>query len=191
MAAQNKDGAQREQQGAPTKDQTPSVEAKSAAELEELKAQNARLLKEVEAARTAAKQAEEDAQAAREEVTAAKALLNEMDAKAEAETARQEALITRQINEQRRVRIVIPSGRDPSERAPVPVAVNGREFLICRDKEVDVPQAVLNVLDLAKEQVAEMQEVNGQAHVTFRQANRFSYQVKGFIDPKTGQLVGQ
>lgn len=190
MAAQNKTGAQ-PGQDAPANEQTLSLEAKYKAELEELKAQNARLANEAEAAKAQAREAEKQAEEARDEAEASKALLAEMDAKAEAEVARQEALITRQLNEQRRVRIVIPSGRDPSERAPVPVAVNGREFLISRDKEVDVPQGVLNVLDLAKERQADIQEVNGQAHVTFREANRFSYRLVGYIDPTTGQLVSQ
>lgn len=187
MPAPNKNGAQ----SVPTNEQTVSVEAKYKAKLEELRAQNARLSNEAEAAKAAAKVAEKEAKEAREEAAASKALLEEMDAKADAEAAMQEAMITRQINEQRRVRIVIPSGRDPSERAPVPVAVNGREFLIVRDKEVDVPQAVLNVLDLAKEQQVDTQDVNGQAHVTFREASRFPYQVKGYVDPKTGQLARQ
>ncbi len=190
MPAPQKTSAQ-SVQGAPTNEQAASLEAKYKAELEELKAHNARLAKEAEEAKAQAKEAEKQAEEARDEAEASKALLAEMDAKADAEAARQEALLARQLNAQRRVRIVIPSGRDPSERAPVPVAVNGREFLIVRDKEVDVPQAVLNVLDLAKERQPDTHEVNGQAQVTFREANRFPYEVRGYIDPNTGQLVGQ
>lgn len=190
MAAQNKTDAQSPQAVA-TNDQPASVEAKYKAELEELKAQNARLAKEAEEAKAQAREAEKHAEEAQEEAEASKVLLAEMDAKVEAEAARQEALIARQLKEQRRVRIVIPSGRGPSGRAAVPVAINGKPFSIPRDTEVDVPQGVLNVLDLAKELVPEMEDVNGQAHVSFREVNRISYHVKGIVDPTTGQLVGQ
>lgn len=190
MAAQNKTDSQ-SPQGAATNDQTASVEAKYKAELEELRAQNARLNNEAETAKAQAREAEKQAKEAREEAAVSKALLAEMDAKVEAEAARQEALITRQLKEQRRVRIVIPSGRGPSGRAAVPVGINGKPFSIPRDKEVDVPQCVLNVLDLAKELVPEMEDVNGQAHVSFREVNRISYHVKGIVDPTTGQLARQ
>ncbi len=187
MSAPTKNGTQ-VQQEAPRREQADSVEARRSAEVEALKAENARLIKETEQARTAAAQAEADAKAAREEADVALAIKAERDAEAEAESAMQEAIITRQLNAQRRVRIVLASGRDPHERAPVPIGVNGREYLISRDKVVDVPQAVLNVLDLAMEQVAEVREVNGQRHVTFHLAKRFNYTIKGYVDPKTGQL---
>lgn len=188
MPAPTKNGAP-VQQEAPQREQQDSAEAKHSAELEKLKAENARLIREAEQAKTAAAKAEAEAQEAREQADAAMATKAQRDAEAEAEAARQEAVITRQINAQRRVRIVLASGRDPHERAPVPIGVNGREYLISRDKEVDVPQAVLNVLDHAIEQVAEVREVNGQRHVTFHAAKRFNYTVKGYVDPKTGAFT--
>ena len=185
MPAPTKNGAP-VRQDAPQREQTDNADAKRSAELETLKAENARLIREAEQAKTAAAQAEAEAKEAREKADAALAIKAQREADAEAEAAMQEAAITRQLNAQRRVRIVLASGRDPHERAPVPIGVNGREYLISRDKEVDVPQAVINVLDHAIEQVADVREVNGQRHVTFHEAKRFNYTVKGYVDPKTG-----
>lgn len=175
-----------------TQDVTPQAQADVnkdlLSELESLKAENARLAEEADKAKSDARNAEAEAKAARDEAEAAGQQLKERIAAADAEAIRQEAAITRQLNAERRVRIIISSGRDPHERAPVPIAVNGREFLIVRDKEVDVPEAVINVLDLAKEKVAEVTEINGQRHVSFRDTHRFAFQVLGYVDPKTKGL---
>ena len=104
------------------------------------------------------------------------------------QVSQQEALIAKQLRKQRKVRIVIQSGRTDHERSPVPVAVNGHEYLIERDKEVDVPEGVVNVLKLANEQVAQTTD-GAQVNTTFHTAARFAYRVLGHIDPKTGQLV--
>lgn len=152
------------------------------AELERLKAENA-------AAVALARKAEAEARAAREEKEAAEAKLKEQSDALDAEVSRQEEAIRRQLRSQRKVRIIIASGKDPQDRCPVPVAVNGREYLIVRDKEVDVPQGVLDVLDLAVEQVAEVVDEGGQNRTVFRPAQRFSYRVLGHIDPATGELA--
>lgn len=111
--------------------------------------------------------------------------INSLD---DAEVSRQERLIRKQLQEQRKVRIIIASGKDARERCPVPVAVNGREYLIVRDTPVDVPTGVLNVLDLAVEQIPEVVEEHGQSRTTFREAPRFSYKILGYVDPETNVL---
>lgn len=141
-------------------------------ELEKLKAENAALAKELEKSR-------KDAEA----------LAKEQSARMDEQVAKQEEKIARQLRMQRKVRIVIASGRGSHERCPVPVAINGREFLIERDKEVDVPQGVLNVLDLAVANVAETQDTGGQANTVFHKAQRYAYRVLGYVDPKTGELT--
>lgn len=114
--------------------------------------------------------------------------LAEKSALIDGQVAKQEEQIVRQLASQRKVRIVIASGRDSHERCPVPVGVNGREFLIERDKEVDVPEAVLNVLDLAKASVGESRDIGGMVDTQFRKASRFAYRVIGYINPQTGEL---
>jgi hypothetical protein len=82
------------------------------------------------------------------------------------------------LRQQRKVKILIPSGRGPGERAPVPVAINGCEFLIVRDKAVEVPESVVHALDLAVENVAESTvDSHGREKVHFVQAPRFPYRV--------------
>lgn len=93
--------------------------------------------------------------------------------------ALQDAVIARQLGRQRKIRIRIASGRDSHERCPVPVAVNGREFLIERDKEVEVPEGVLNVLLLANMQVAETGTMARQSVTSFHSAPRFALTVLG------------
>lgn len=150
-------------------------------EIERLKAEKTALEKELENAR---KEAEE----AREAATAAQAFASEQSAKLDAQVSRQEEAIRRQLGRQRKARIIIASGRDPHERSPVPVAVNGREFLIVRDTPVDVPEGVLNVLDLAVANVAETRDMGQQANTEFHHALRFSYRVLGYVNPTTGEL---
>lgn len=106
----------------------------------------------------------------------------------DAEVANQEAQNKRLLSEQRKVRIIIPSGRDLHERCPVPVAVNGREYLIVRDKEVDVPQSVINVLNDAVESVPVEDGDGPIKRVVFKNAQRFAFSVKGYINPETGEL---
>ncbi|MEG1610983.1 MAG: hypothetical protein RR317_07345, partial [Bilophila sp.] len=73
-------------------------------------------------------------------------LTKEEDAELAQAVVRQENDNTKILNAQRRVRIVISSGRDSHEQCPVTVGVNGRAYLIERDKEVEVPESVLHVL---------------------------------------------
>lgn len=109
------------------------------------------------------------------------------DAGLDAQVAKQEEQIIRQISQQRKARIVIPSGRDAHERCAVPVGLNGREFLINRDTEVDIPVGVLEVLNLATANVAQS---NGDPDkpITFHKVPRFPYRLLGFVNPDTGEL---
>ena len=144
---------------------------------------------ELKRLRAEVRKAEAEAQAAKEEKEALEAKLKEQSDAIDTEVSRQEESIRRQLRSQRKVRIVIASGKDPQDRCPVPVAVNGREYLIVRDKPVDVPQGVLDVLDLAVEQVAEVVDEGGQNRTVFQPAQRFSYRVLSHVDPDTGELA--
>ncbi len=53
-----------------------------------------------------------------------------------------------ELHKQRMVRIIIDSTRE--EKEDVPVSVNGHSYLIKRDKEVELPLSVLEVLDNAE-----------------------------------------
>lgn len=100
-----------------------------------------------------------------------------------ADDAAREREIIAQLKRQRKVKLVIASGAESHERSPVPVAVNGREYLIERDKEVLVPEAVANVLALARKQVCErVDDGRGTPRMVFREAPRFSYQILGYAD---------
>ena len=83
----------------------------------------------------------------------------------------------------RKVRIVIPSGRSKHDRMPVILGVNGREYLIVRDREIAVPEGVVNVLNLAREKVAVPSEVNGQQVVEWEEAQRIPFQILGYVEP--------
>ena len=161
-----------------------TIEAKTAPDkgakddtFEALKAELAKAKAEAAEATARAEKAEADAKAAAE-----------ASAATDAEVARQEAQNKRLLSEQRKVRIVIPSGRDIHERCPVPVAVNGREYLIVRDKEVDVPQSVINVLNDAVESVPVEDGDGPIKRVVFKQAQRFAYSIKGYVNPETGAM---
>lgn len=104
----------------------------------------------------------------------------ETDAEEEAALLRQEMLNAETLRRQRKVRILIPSGRDPHEQCPVPVGVNGRSYLIERDKEVAVPESVLHVLNLAVEMVPVVSEDGGYRVVGFRHTPRVPVQVLGY-----------
>lgn len=136
-------------------------------ELSRLKAENEALAKERD---EALKKAEERA-----------ALL-------ESQVSEQEERIKRQLASQRKARIIIASGRESHERCPVPVGVNGREFLIERDKEVDVPEGVLNVLNLAVANVGARKDGGEHPRTEFHKARRFAYTLLGFVNPQTGEL---
>lgn len=112
----------------------------------------------------------------------------EQSERLDAQVARQEEAIARQLGQQRKVRIVVASGKGSHERSPVPLAVNGREFLIKRDTPVDVPLGVLNVLDLCQANVAESSDNGIQVNTEFHKTLRFAYRVIGYIDPETGEL---
>lgn len=118
---------------------------------------------------------------------AAEDAVREKSAGLDAQAAKQEEMIIRQIASQRKVRIVIPSGRDPHERCPVPVGLNGREFLIERDREADVPEGVLNVLELAVANVARTVDEGNFANTTFHRAPRYPLRVIGYLNDR-GEL---
>lgn len=159
-----------------------------AAEVERLKAEAEAARNEAAKAKADADAAKAEARAAEEEKARAEEELQATLKNVDREVSRQEAAIKRQLQSQRKVRIVINSGKEPKDRCPVPVACNGREYLIVRDKPVDVPQGVLNVLDLAIEQVPTVMEEGGQSRTIFEPAQRFAYRVLGRVDPATGEL---
>ena len=146
-------------------------------ELERLRREQASQSAELARLRREKQEAEKAAEQAKAEA---------ISRKVDEEVMRTERDAVRQLHAQRKVRLLIPSGRDPHERAPVPVAVNGREFLIVRDKEVVVPEGVLNVLKLAREKVAVAVEKNGQQVVSWEEAQRIPFQVLGHVEPVTG-----
>lgn len=149
----------------------------------------AALRAQLDAAQSQAADAEARAAKAEQDKQRAEDDLKSRNDDIENDVTRQEEAIKRQLRAQRKVRIIINSGKSQHEQCPVTVAVNGREFLIERDKEVDVPQGVLNVLDLAKELVPNVVEENGQTRAVFRPTQRFSYTVLGQVDAETGILV--
>lgn len=68
-------------------------------------------------------------------------------------------------------RVTIIIGTSESDKQPVPVSVNGRNYVMQRGKEVSVPPCVLEVLDHAVKQVwdSEMKE--------YSKVKRYPYQV--------------
>ncbi len=146
-------------------------------ELDQLRREKAAQEAELDQLRWEKAQAEAGAKHAREDA-------DELSRRLDEEVARTERDIVRQLHAQRKVRILIPSGRDSRDRAPVIVGVNGREFLIERDKEVVVPEGVVNVLNLAKEKVPVSSfDQNGQQSVRFEEAQRIPFQVIGYVEP--------
>lgn len=122
---------------------------------------------------------------ARAEVERARSEFKALSEKIDSEVARAERDTIRQLHAQRKVRIIIPSGRTEHERAPVIVAVNGREFLIVRDREVEVPEGVVNVLSLARELVPVVTEVSGgQRSIRWEDAPRIPFQILGSVEGK-------
>ena len=148
-------------------------------ELERLRREQAAQSAELARLRREKQEAEKAAEQAKAEADA-------ISRKVDEEVMRTERDAVRQLHAQRKVRLLIPSGRDPHERAPAPVAVNGREFLIVRDKEVVVPEGVLNVLKLAREKLAVAVEKNGQQVVSWEEAQRFPFQLLGYVEPSAG-----
>lgn len=90
-----------------------------------------------------------------------------------------EAQAVVQLRQQRKVRIVIPSGRGEHEKCPVALGVNGQSYLIERDKEVDVPEAVIHALDLAveKQPVVNVDPVTRESIMSFVPVPRFPYRL--------------
>ncbi|MFW5910505.1 MAG: hypothetical protein ACOCUJ_01535 [Thiohalospira sp.] len=76
-----------------------------------------------------------------------------------------------------RVTIRIHSGDDDSD---VKVGVNGKMYQIKRDTEVEVPRAVLNVLERAVETRMEPagQNEDGSVHWRDRKARRFAFDIR-------------
>ena len=130
-----------------------------AAELERLRRERAEQAAELERLKKEKAEAEAAAKRAEEEF---KALSETIDA----DVARAERDNILQLHAQRKVRILIPSGRSPHERAPVTVGINGREFLIVRDRDVAVAS-----------------EVNGQQTVAWEEAPRIPFQILGYVEP--------
>lgn len=93
--------------------------------------------------------------------------------------AHQERRVRDRIAGEKRVRIMIPSGRSEMEKAPVQVGVNGIAFLIKRDVPVDVPESVVNTLNLAKEMRPVEYEENGRTEVRWTESLRFPFQTIG------------
>ncbi len=60
-----------------------------------------------------------------------------------------------------------------------------------RDKEVDVPQAVVSVLNDAVESVPVTIGDGEMKRTEFQNAQRIAYTIKGYVDPTTGELEGQ
>lgn len=96
-------------------------------------------------------------------------------AKAEREALKNERSAQAQLKGQSKIKIIIASGRDSGEQAPVPVGVNGQHYLIERDKEVEVPKGVLNALNLATELVPTF-DVHGRVE-RYVKAQRFNVTV--------------
>lgn len=96
-------------------------------------------------------------------------------AHAEKEALKNERNAQAQLKGQHKIRIIIASGRDSGEQAPVPVGVNGQHYLIERDKEVEVPRGVLNALNLATELVPTF-DVHGRVE-RYVKAHRFNVTV--------------
>lgn len=146
-------------------------------DLEKLRQEKAAQEAELDQLRQEKAQAEADARRAKEDA-------EELSRRLDEEVARTERDIVRQLHAQRKVRILIPSGRNSHDRAPVIVGVNGREFLIERDKEVVVPEGVVNVLNLAKEKVPLSSfDQSGQQSVRFDEAQRIPFQILGYVEP--------
>ena len=82
-----------------------------------------------------------------------------------------------QLRQQRKVRIVIPSGRGEHEKCPVTLGVNGQSYLIERDKEVEVPEAVIHALELAveKQPLVSVDPVTRERTMSFVAVPRFPY----------------
>ena len=82
-----------------------------------------------------------------------------------------------QLRQQRRMRIVIPSGRGEHEKCPVTIGVNGQSYLIERDKEVEVPEAVVHALELAveKQPLVNVDPVTRERTMSFVPVPRFPY----------------
>ncbi len=147
-------------------------------ELEKLRREAAEQSAELEQLRREKAEAE---QAARRAEAEYKALSDKIDA----DVTRMERDNIRQLHAQRKARLKLPSGRSAHERAPVLLGVNGQEFMILRDQEVIVPEAVLNVLNLARERVPVSSEVNGQQVVTWEETPRFPVQMLGYVEAET------
>lgn len=96
-------------------------------------------------------------------------------AHAEKEALKNERNAQAQLKGQHKIKIIIASGRDSGEQAPVPVGVNGQHYLIERDKEVEVPRGVLNALNLATELVPTF-DVHGRVE-RYVKAHRFNVTV--------------
>lgn len=97
--------------------------------------------------------------------------------KSEFNVEQRERTIERQLRAQPKVLIRIPRGRDSWDSAPVPVGVNGYSYLIKRDEDVWVPQAVVEVLKSAEEEVPVVVEENGQRRTVFRKAQRIPFMI--------------
>ena len=102
----------------------------------------------------------------------------------EATVAQLERMSTNQVRKGRWVRIVLASGQEEAERAPVPIAVNGYQCLLKRDEEGIIPESLLNVLEDAVETRPVVVEEGGSRKVTWKKIKRFSYMVVGTYDTK-------
>lgn len=173
-AAKENDNQNKQDKAA--QEETMSAGTTAQAELETLRAEL-----EAEKKKTA------DAEAAKQ---AAESKLASMGNEAEEQAAKEEEVLARQIRAMRKVRIVIPSGKSEKERFPVPVQVNGQAFLIKRDEEVNVPEAVCSALDLAVECVPVVVGEGENRRTEMHSAPAYPYRKLGYVNPDTGKLEG-
>lgn len=170
-------------------DDRPSDAVVKASELEVVKAELAKVRLEASDAILRAEKAETAATKAMEEKAKAVKDIEHRLAKIDLETSRQEKKIHDQIRRERKIRLIIPSGKDQHERCPVALAINGREFLVVRDKEVHVPESVVHALELAVEMTPEVVEEGGQRRTMFKQTQRYPFTVKGYVDDTDDEAV--
>ena len=85
------------------------------------------------------------------------------------------------LKKQRKVRILIPSGKSEHERAPVALGINGTEYLINRDCEVDVPESVCHVLDLAVQNIPTVEGEGANRKMVIKTAMAYPYIRKGYV----------
>lgn len=87
--------------------------------------------------------------------------------------------------------IVLDEGADAQDLQVVPIQINGFAWQITRGRYVEVPQAVLGVLnDAVVSKGVSSTDANGMpSGVTFRNSRRFPYQNYGMVIDETGKRI--